>query len=119
MREGGKGEAIYGLHLAQNFAKGITQGSPAVYSAVRSLADKASDLMQTSGFNVPLNASTTLNGVSTVDILGESFIANLDAITSRLDAINSRLESIEEKLDKDTVIKLNGREFGRFAREYM
>lgn len=119
LREGGKGEAIYGLHLAQNFAKGITQGSPAVYSAVRSLSDKASDLMQTSGFNVPLNASATLTGVSTVDILGDSFIAKLEAITSRLDAINSRLESIEEKLDKDTVIKLNGREFGRFAREYM
>ena len=117
----GHGYTTYsGKALMRDFAASIDNNAKGAVKAARTaLTAVQSEFDGNSAFAVPLNASATLSGVSTVDILGNSFIANLDAITSRLDAINSRLESIEEKLDKDTVIKLNGREFGRFAREYM
>ena len=116
----GHGYTSYsGLALMRDFAGGIRNGTKGAVNTAKTALGAIQDTLSSGSLDMSLStAGASLNGVTSVDILGQSFMDGIEAITSRLDAINSRLANIENKLDKSTSISINGREFGRLVREY-
>lgn len=142
LREGGKGEAVWGLHLAKNFANGIASGTDLVTAACTSLASSISDRMQNAempmieidgqltSLAIPKNMSAQLAGISAESIIqapvvngeisvelsdGLATIANkLDEVTKRIDQMD---KNVSAKLASPVQLKYNRREVGRMQRE--
>lgn len=52
LREGGKGEAVWGLHMVENFARGIREGAPEVAEASEEVARQAREAFDGVGADI-------------------------------------------------------------------
>lgn len=112
---------LIGKNMVRGVAVGIEKNASTAVKATKDLSER---LVTTAQGYAPdlanaLNATDglTISAEGDAGILGESFMANIEAITSRLDSILDKLESIENQMKEDTSIKIDKREFARLCRE--
>ncbi len=108
LHEGGKGESVWGKHLVQNFAAGMTTALPDVLRASDNIADSLYDRL--SSLDAPTllvgtsldtdELSALLDKASSASIISgpmsvEIFGKRLESIGTKIDAMNSKLDSID------------------------
>ena len=142
LREGGRGEAVWGEHLVENLAGGMLRKISLIEDASSKIANSIAKKVQNtslpminidgqlSSLAIPDNMSAQLAQVSAVSIIqapidNTNFTADLsdgfNSIVSKLDEVTSRIDKMDKnisaKLASPVQIKYNRRELGRMQRE--
>lgn len=142
LREGGRGEAVWGEHLVENLAGGMLRKISLIEDASSRIANSIAKKVQNtslpminidgqlSSLAIPDNMSAQLAQVSAASIIqapidNTSFTADLsdgfNSIVSKLDEVTSRIDKMDKnisaKLASPVQIKYNRRELGRMQRE--
>lgn len=142
LREGGRGEAVWGEHLVENLAGGMLRKIGLIEDASAKIANSIAKKVQNtslpminidgqlSSLAIPDNMSAQLAQVSAASIIqapidNTSFTADLsdgfNSIVSKLDEVTSRIDKMDKnisaKLASPVQIKYNRRELGRMQRE--
>lgn len=142
LREGGRGEAVWGEHLVENLAGGMLRKISLIEDASSKIANSIAKKVQNtslpminidgqlSSLAIPDNMSAQLAQVSAASIIqapidNTSFTADLsdgfNSIVSKLDEVTSRIDKMDKnisaKLASPVQIKYNRRELGRMQRE--
>lgn len=142
LRAGGKGEALWGAHLVDNFASGMIKELPVLNRATDDMAimlyrsiDGLSLPNIQVGADLALNEKdlnktfeAMLDEVSVASIIGgdlgiQGLISKVDLTNQKLDAanrtldrINTVLNEVSRKLDAPQDLYVNNRELGRLQR---
>lgn len=142
LREGGRGEAVWGEHLVENLAGGMLRKISLIEDASSKIANSIAKKVQNtslpminidgqlSSLAIPDNMSAQLAQVSAASIIqapidNTNFTADLsdgfNSIVSKLDEVTSRIDKMDKnisaKLASPVQIKYNRRELGRMQRE--
>lgn len=142
LREGGRGEAVWGEHLVENLAGGMLRKISLIEDASSKIANSIAKKVQNtslpminidgqlSSLAIPDNMSSQLAQVSAASIIqapidNTNFTADLsdgfNSIVSKLDEVTSRIDKMDKnisaKLASPVQIKYNRRELGRMQRE--
>lgn len=142
LREGGRGEAVWGEHLVENLAGGMLRKISLIEDASSKIANSIAKKVQNtslpminidgqlSSLAIPDNISAQLAQVSAASIIqapidNTNFTADLsdgfNSIVSKLDEVTSRIDKMDKnisaKLASPVQIKYNRRELGRMQRE--
>lgn len=98
LHEGGKGEALWGEHMVENFAEGMLDAIPAIMRASDSVASSLYDkLSNMDAPSVPIGLSFDTSRLS--EILDRTSVAGLISGSASVDLFGKRLEAIESKMD--------------------
>lgn len=98
LHEGGKGEALWGAHMVENFAEGMLDAIPAIMRASDSVASNLYDkLSSMDAPSVPVGLSFDTSRIS--EILDRTSVAGLISGSASVDLFGKRLEAIESKMD--------------------
>ncbi len=98
LHEGGKGEALWGEHMVENFAEGMLDAIPAIMRASDSVASNLYDkLSSMDAPSVPVGLSFDTSRIS--EILDRTSVAGLISGSASVDLFGKRLEAIESKMD--------------------
>jgi len=98
LHEGGKGEALWGEHMVENFAEGMLDAIPAIMRASDSVASNLYDkLSSMDAPSVPVGLSFDTSRIS--EILDRTSAAGLISGSASVDLFGKRLEAIESKMD--------------------
>lgn len=142
LREGGRGEAVWGEHLVENLAGGMLRKISLIEDASSKIANSIAKKVQNtslpminidgqlSSLAIPDNMSAQLAQVSAASIIqapidNTNFTADLsdgfNSVVSKLDEVTSRIDKMDKnisaKLASPVQIKYNRRELGRMQRE--
>lgn len=142
LRAGGKGEALWGAHLVDNFASGMIKELPVLNRATDDMAIMLYRSIDGLSLpSIPVSADLALNEkdlsktfeamldeVSVASIIGgdlgiQGLISKVDLTNQKLDAanrtldrINTVLNEVSRKLDAPQDLYVNNRELGRLQR---
>lgn len=98
LHEGGKGEALWGEHMVENFAEGMLDAIPAIMRASDSVASSLYDkLSNMDAPSVPVGLSFDTSRLA--EILDRTSVAGLISGSASVDLFGKRLEAIESKMD--------------------
>lgn len=98
LHEGGKGEALWGEHMVENFAEGMLDAIPAIMKASDSIASSLYDkLSNMDAPSVPIGLSFDTSRLA--EILDRTSVAGLISGSASVDLFGKRLEAIESKMD--------------------
>lgn len=98
LHEGGKGEALWGEHMVENFAEGMLDAIPAIMRASDSVASSLYDKLSIMDApSVPVGLSFDTSRLS--EILDRTSVAGLISGSASVDLFGKRLEAIESKMD--------------------
>ena len=98
LHEGGKGEALWGEHMVENFAEGMLDAIPAIMKASDSIASSLYDkLSNMDAPSVPIGLSFDTSRLT--EILDRTSVAGLISGSASVDLFGKRLEAIESKMD--------------------
>lgn len=98
LHEGGKGEALWGEHMVENFAEGMLDAIPAIMRASDSVASSLYDkLSNMDAPSVPIGLSFDTSRLA--EILDRTSVAGLISGSASVDLFGKRLEAIESKMD--------------------
>lgn len=98
LHEGGKGEALWGEHMVENFAEGMLNAVPAIMRASDSIASSLYDKLSTMDApSVPVGLSFDTSRLA--EILDRTSVAGLISGSASVDLFGKRLEAIESKMD--------------------
>lgn len=93
-----RGGITSGMHLAQNFANGITAGIPDVYSASESLALSAQRAMDVAGIDPTINVHAVITDLSLADGVAIVGSLNAAALASRAAASSAAAQSAADSI---------------------